>query len=393
MPSEIDAYLIRLAPNEGDTLTIPNPVIFTNSMTVSAAAGGKLAYTITAETASDPGRHMYLQRTYTGTMGAGKGLTGIEIRSTFNGAAAAATSEVKGGEFKARHTSGNAYDVGTFKGVIGNCDSKSGAKTITSAWAVEGQIDCGVSSTITTAAGVRVAYNEDGTVTNAYGVFVDGTSVWDVGVKITASKTVTGIDIGTCLKAINAATTLTGAAALNAVEFTVTDSTTGSSGYARGLYVNCTASGDKTGTGEHNAVGIDLTPTGNAYIQTPLSMYTGACGSATISNLWGMFLYMDDIGGSATVTDKRGIAIGIDNGDGATTCSFFRLYNHGTASSQITHVFDFPNAGIGAAEKFLHVGCTGGMVEVGDITNGKSCTHGLRCLIAGTTVVIPFYED
>ena len=40
--------------------------------------------------------------------------------------------------------------------------------------------------------------NEDGTVTNAYGLFVDGTSVWDVGLKITDSKTVTAIDIGTC---------------------------------------------------------------------------------------------------------------------------------------------------------------------------------------------------
>ena len=291
MPSEIDAYLIRLAPNESTTLTIPNPMVFTGTVSVtgavtqtgavtysgavvfddnvtfnadidlgaaanvileeavtyqkgfevtggddsndfgiaitgttvtglsitgvastaalaiSGATGGKITSTVTAETASDPGRQVYLQRTHTGTLGSGKGLTGIEVRSTFNGAAAAASSEVKGGEFKARHTGSNTYNVGTFKGVVGNCDSKSGAKTITSAWAVEGQIDCGTGSTITTAAGVRVAYNEDGTVTNAYGVFVDGTSVWNVGVKITDSKTVTGIDVGACTTGIN----LTGA--------------------------------------------------------------------------------------------------------------------------------------------------------------------------------------
>jgi len=157
----------------------------------------------TSTTSSDPGRQVYLQRTHTGELGSGKGLTGIEVRSTFNGTANATTSEIKGGEFKARHTNSNTYNVGTFKGIVGNCDSKSGAKTITSAWAVEGQIDCGTGSTITTAAGIRVAYNEDGTVTNAYGVYIDGTSVWDVGLKITNSKTVTGIDIGTCTTGID----------------------------------------------------------------------------------------------------------------------------------------------------------------------------------------------
>ncbi|KKL68017.1 hypothetical protein LCGC14_2129210, partial [marine sediment metagenome] len=149
-----------------------------------------------AERRGDPGRQLYLQRTHLATLTAGKGLTGIEVRSTFNCTAASGTGEIKGAEFKARHTSGNVYDVGTMKGVIGNVDSKSGAKTVTSAWAVEGQIDCGVSSTIVTAAGVRVAYNEDGTVTNAYGVFVDGTSVWNVGIKITDGKATLGIDIG-----------------------------------------------------------------------------------------------------------------------------------------------------------------------------------------------------
>lgn len=159
-------------------------------------AEGKFTMTTATETATDPGRHIYLQRTYTGAASSA-GLTGIEVRSTFNGSANSTSMEVKGGEFKARHTNSNTKNVGTFKGVIGNCDSKTGAKTITSAWAVEGQIDCGTGSTITTAAGCRVAYNEDGTVTNAYGIYVDGTSVWDVGVMITDSKATTGIDVGT----------------------------------------------------------------------------------------------------------------------------------------------------------------------------------------------------
>ena len=330
--SEIDAYLIRLAPNESTTLTIPNPMAFTGAcsftgaltlsgaityggavvfndnvtfnsdidlgaaanvileeavtyqkgfevtggddsndfgiaitgttvtglsitgvastaaLAISGATGGKITSTVTAETASDPGRQVYLQRTHTGTLGSGKGLTGIEVRSTFNGAAAAASSEVKGGEFKARHTGSNTYNVGTFKGVIGNCDSKSGAKTITSAWAVEGQIDCGTGSTITTAAGVRVAYNEDGTVTNAYGVFVDGTSVWNVGVKITDSKTVTGIDVGTCTTGIQITGVTTDGLKIS-----------GDSANAINITSGCTPTGASVLLAGAGAIGVDVT--------------------------------------------------------------------------------------------------------------------------------------
>ena len=39
----------------------------------------------TDTTSADPGRQVYLQRDHTGELGAGKGLTGIEVRSTFNG--------------------------------------------------------------------------------------------------------------------------------------------------------------------------------------------------------------------------------------------------------------------------------------------------------------------
>ena len=35
MPSEIDAYLIRLAPNEATTLTIPNPMVFAGACSFS----------------------------------------------------------------------------------------------------------------------------------------------------------------------------------------------------------------------------------------------------------------------------------------------------------------------------------------------------------------------
>jgi len=202
-----------------------------------------------------------------------------------------------------------------------------------------------------------------------------------------------GVYIEDAERAWYSTTTMTGATATDNVSIQVTDQQTNASGYTRGLYVNVTATGDKTSTGEINAAAIDLTPEGNAYIATPLAMYTGACADAVISNLWGIYMYMDDIGGSATVTTKYGMSIGIDNGDNATTCGYLRFYNHGAAGTDVDYVIDFPNAGISAAQYFFHAGTGGDMIETGDITSGKTCTHGLRVLLGSTPLVIPLYAD
>lgn len=304
---------------------------------------------------------------------------------------------------------------GIYAGVVNKAASGSSA-TWTDARGVEVIMDLdqgtsGHTNTITNACMFYGVYNlptsgSYSTVTNGYGIYVVNEAVGGTGQQLDAAFYAKGLnqsggivawDYGlyllNCKRPVYTEATCSGSSAINANDFVVTDTTTGSEGYMRGLYVNMTSTGTKTGTGETNAVGIDLTQTGNAWLATPLSLYTAGCGSAVIPHLWGIYLYMDDIGGSATVTSKVGLNIGIDNGDNAATCSFFRLYNHGSAGTDIDYVFDMPNGGINPAQYWWHAGCTGDMIEIGDITNGKSCTHGLRCQIASTVVVIPLYED
>lgn len=187
----------RIGSDESDsekfkihTGALVDPSLFEMSST------GHVELTNVAETASDPGRHLYLQRVHTGTIGAGKGLTGVEVRSTFNGSAAAATGEVKGGEFKARHTTGNTYTVGTFKGVIGNVDCKNG--TVTTGWAVEGAIDVSSGGQFTTAACFHGNLNNSGTVTNSYGVYVHGLSGNVLARGLYVDYAATGIYLDNC---------------------------------------------------------------------------------------------------------------------------------------------------------------------------------------------------
>lgn len=397
-----------------------------------------------SEQRSDPGRQLYLQRTHTATLGSGKGLTGVEVRSTFNCTAASSNGEVKGGEFKARHTGGNAFDVGTMKGVIGNVDSKSGAKTITSAWAVEGVIDCGVSSTITTAAGLRVAYNEDGVVTNAYGVYVDGASVWNIGVYVRGDKATVALQAGadaagggdvylyaptanyrvfwdddadtnkgtwyfgqdtygmdvimygqTTAESVtwdasagtfDIASVMSGGTADHVIDLTLTDSTATTGGDAAGLHLNVTYSGDHTGSGWKTALAIDYVITGDNTSCFATSVYTGGCGDAVIGVLAGYYVYMDDIGGSATVSQKFCLDLNNDNGDNATIAGFMRVYVHGatvdnviyfgnSGGNQLTNFLQFA-AGV---EPFKSTGCT---IATGD-------SPYLVCLVGATTYGIP----
>lgn len=175
MPDQKITELAALTtPTAGDLLAIVDDPLGTPTTKKVTLENLISDIEVTAETASDPGRQMYLRRTHTSALGSGKGLTGVEVRSTFNGDADALTSEVKGGEFKARHTTGNTYDVGTFKGVIGNVDCKNGV--VTTGWAVEGAIDVSSGGTFTTAACFHGNLNNSGTVTNSYGVYVHGLS-------------------------------------------------------------------------------------------------------------------------------------------------------------------------------------------------------------------------
>ena len=290
---------------------------------------------------------------------------------------------------------------GVFAGVQGymelytDLNVKSGGKF----WGVDSSIEAPTSGTLTVdsggiAAGFHAELTGAGTATQASGGILAGlyideqitSGAWGYGVYVT------GVD-----KAWYSSNALAaGSTATNSFEIAVTEAQTNASGYSRALYVSLTSTGDKTSTGEMNAMGVDITPQGDAYIATPIALYTAGCADAEIDNLWGIYLYMDDIGGSATVTTKYGMSIGIDNGDNAATCGYFRLYEH-SGSTMVDYVMDFPNAGHGAASYLLHVGLSAGFCLTSAFSNdtiGTQAEDGyVRILIGSTEAKIPFWYD
>ncbi len=130
-----------------------------------------------------------------------------------------------------------------------------------------------------------------GATTTAIAIGGTCTSALDI-----ATVTGTAIDVDASLKGIDIVSTLTGAAALNANIFTVTDATAISSGYSRGLYVNATASGAKTGSGEFDGIGCDLTVSGNTPYAYGFASYVSISGTPTIGQVALFSGYQDDVG-------------------------------------------------------------------------------------------------
>lgn len=78
----------------------------------------------TTEAQGDPGKQLNIERTYIGTMTAGKAQTGLQVSSTWTGAANCNSSEMKGCEIKARGNSTGTYSIGNMRAIVGNCDAK-----------------------------------------------------------------------------------------------------------------------------------------------------------------------------------------------------------------------------------------------------------------------------
>uniref|UniRef100_A0A6M3IEL8 Putative lectin/glucanase superfamily protein n=1 Tax=viral metagenome TaxID=1070528 RepID=A0A6M3IEL8_9ZZZZ len=176
--------------------------------------------------------------------------------------------------------------------------------------------------------------------------------------------------------------TLYGTAAANNASFTITDILSHSSGYARGLYVNYTHQTNAiTGSGQINALAVDINATADVPYVMAESIYTGAMGSSTIDQLYGWYLYMDNTP-SATVNIKAGLDIEIDNTVATAQCDFLRVYSHGgavnslvwfagrAADNAIEFLFDFQSA----HEPWV------------------ASTKSLKIEVAGTTYWIPTFD-
>jgi len=180
--------------------------------------------------------------------------------------------------------------------------------------------------------------------------------------------------------------TIAGSTALNAMSLTVTDTTTNASGYSRGLYIAATASGAKTGSGEHNSLGIDLTVTGDTPYAYIASLYFCQSGNPTIGLISALSIYMDNIGTGVTYEHILDLQTGNPTASAATREAFIRFRNHGTGTpTSILYLQANNNAKV--ATNFIEQeGAWGvGPVAAAVDTSTATWTHKVRCLMGSTT--------
>ena len=182
--------------------------------------------------------------------------------------------------------------------------------------------------------------------------------------------------------------TISGATALNAVEIRVTDECTNASGYARGLYLSCTVSGTKTSSGEHNALGIDVTVTGDtpyAYIQ---SLYMATSGNPTIGLISAISIYMDNIGTGVSSFHMLDLQTGNPTASAAATReAYMRCRNHGTGTPTCI-MFLQANNNAKVATNFIESGSnneSGPVYPAQTTTGDETYTYKVRCLYGSTT--------
>jgi len=181
--------------------------------------------------------------------------------------------------------------------------------------------------------------------------------------------------------------TIAGATAVDAVRIAVTDATTGASGYARGLYISTTASGTKTASGEHNALGIDVSVTGNtpyAYIQ---SLYLSTSGNPTIGLVSAISIYLDNVGTAVASVHLLDLQVATPTASAPSTReAFIRCRNHGTGTP--TSIFFLQaNNNAKAATNFIEQDSVtvGPVAAAANVGTDYTPTYKVRCLIGSTT--------
>lgn len=132
--------------------------------------------------------------------------------------------------------------------------------------------------------------------------------------------------------------TLPAGAASNANEINVTDNTTGSSGYARGLWINATVAGTKTSSGEHNSFSVDQHVTGDTPYLYGMTYYSYDTGNPTIGLASAFSVYQDDLGTALGAYCMFDLGVALSNAP-ADRYSYFRCRTHSTAIP--TSIFRF----------------------------------------------------
>ena len=309
---------------------------------------------------------------------------------------------------------GTADSNSSIIGVLGMLNNNTAAFGSGDKYAVRGHLDFWGSTSLTganvNAGGVSAYIENEATTTIDSGNVLCGVQAYQVGgvtnngtnpaLWIRSSSAAARWQYGVYMNnaAVSpwySATTATGSTALSNCTISVTDQTTASSGYARGLYVAYTGSGAKTGTAELNPIACDMTVSANVAHAFNVSLYNAVSGSPTVDYFSGLYLYFDATG-TATVNRKYGIQLEIDNTNASTESGFIYLYRHGTTNlvDSIIRLERSSGSPLGTASYLIKApALSAEPTESGDITSGKTCIGGIRCIFGSTVGVIPLYSD
>jgi len=202
--------------------------------------------------------------------------------------------------------------------------------------------------------------------------------------------------VGLVSTILSIASTLTGATADNAMEITVTDSQTNTSGYARGLYIAATAGGTKTASGEHNSLGIDLTVTGDTPYAYIGSLYMTTSGDPTISLASAMSIYIDDLGIATDSLHILDLQYGSTNAP-LTRSTYMRIRNHADNTPTAVMYLQANNNAKAATYLIEQAVDVVGPLEVGALTNdtiGTNAEDGfINILVGAIPAKVPFWYD
>lgn len=183
--------------------------------------------------------------------------------------------------------------------------------------------------------------------------------------------------------------TLRGSAARNGMNLTISDLTTPSSGYSRGLYINYTASGAKTGSAEVNALAIDLAQAVNLAGGTysyGLAMYLSNSGNRNIlGQLTALSIYIDAMGSGTLSGTVSALDIGIDATNAVTGHKFARFY---VAAGTLAECFRYQ----GTATTFWNFVASNSCGLSASSTAG-SVTHKIACKVGGADAYLHLFDS
>jgi hypothetical protein len=124
----------------------------------------------------------------------------------------------------------------------------------------------------------------------------------------------------------------TGTTSEDVLKITVTDASTISGNINRGLHIDYTSSGAKTGTAQVNCIGYDLTVSANCVDVMLEAGYLATIADKTIGNLFGYSLYFEDFGNAVTNFCMIDLGYNSPHAPSGRNC-FFRCRQHDTVQS------------------------------------------------------------